>query len=346
MQIPPADPLPAEKNALIRIVKGVVLAQGNVFIKELLRERGVKIGTTKADFETNMLEAITSGVLQRQHVESWLNEVEGWGNQHVYLFSVPGSIWRDKVWKSPEKLKARVNDAGFGAQWDAQSSLEYPPSHTLTGAYSQDGVFRLVWHKGSDFWLRTKARDYKEEIDGDTFEFRAYRLRAERKVTRFELRPDDQMAAVFLQIAVEDDEHKAAFESVKRTVNRILPFDELVPFAIASTIKKLDARSLKKDDVAAQSTRLDSAGAYVEFGATSARDSYQDFTAVREVRLAVRAASFTGMNGTFTVQVSDSQGNQRQVRALLYGSERRIKLSSQMTSSEVWSLLQLIKENT
>jgi hypothetical protein len=347
MDISPNDPLPAQKDALVRTIKGVVLAQGNVFIKELLRERGIRIGTTKADFERNMIEAIQSGALQKQHVETWLAEVEGWGNQHVYLFRVPEKICADSLWNKPEAVKSKVAKAGLGAQWNAHSSLEYPPGHTLTGVHFQEGVLRLVWHKGSEFWLRTKAKDYREEIDGDTYEFRAYRLRAERKVTRFELRPRDAMAAIFLQIAVDEDEHKTALENVKKTVGRLWAFDEFSPFAIASTIKKLDARSLvKKDEVVAQSTRLDSSGAYVQFGTTSAQDSYQDFAAVRNVRLAVKSTSFTGMNGTFNISVTDTNGEERRVRALLYASQKRIRLSSQMTSTEVWNFLQLIKENT
>jgi len=85
---------------------------------------------------------------------------------------------------------------------------------------------------------------------------------------------------------------------------------------------------------------------YVRFGSTSAGNSYQDDTAVRNVRLAVQSASFTGMNGTFTVSVTDTSGEERRVRVHLFGDQRRIKLSSQMTSTEVWNLLQLIKEST
>jgi len=56
---------------------------------------------------------------------------------------------------------------------------------------------------------------------------------------------------------------------------------------------------------------------YVRFGSTSAGNSYQDDTAVRNVRLAVQSASFTGMNGTFTVSVTDTSGEERRVRVHL-----------------------------
>jgi hypothetical protein len=345
MKIPTAEPLPSEKDALVRLAKGIVLAQGNVFIKELLRSRGIRIGATKADFEANMLEAIEKGELRRHHIDMWLNDVEGWGNQHVYFLKAPKSVSDDPIWHDPQKLESKIKTAGLGAQWNAHTSLEYPSAHALTGVYFEDGILSLVWHKGLELWIRDKQKDYKQEIDADLYEFRAHRMRGDRSVTRFELRPFDKMAAIFVQIAVEEEEHKTALESVKTTVNRLWPFDEFEPFPIANAIKKLDMHSLKGNGISAYSTRLNSGDAYVEFGAGSVQSSYQDSGPVRNVRLAVRQASFAGMNGTFGVPTTGDDDRQRKVRIQLFGKQRRIKLAAQMTATQVWGVLGLIAEN-
>jgi hypothetical protein len=339
------DPLPSEKDALIRLVKGVVLAQGNMFIKELLRSRGIKIGTTKAEFETNMLGAIESGDLRRQHVDSWLAEVEGWGNQHIYLFRTSKSLRNDPIWHDPGKVESKVRSAGFAKQWNSQASLEYPPGHTLTGIYFENGTLRFVWHKGLEFWVRAKQKDYKEEIEADTYEFRAYRMRGDRLVTRFEIRPSDGLAAAFLQMAVEEDEHKVALENIKKVVGRLWSFDEFEPMAVAKAIKTLDAEALNNKGVSAHSTRLNSGDAYVEFGVRSAQSSYQDSTPVRDARRAVRLGSFTGMHGTFVVPTGDDSDAVRKVRVQLYGGQRRVKIASQMTAPHVWGVLGLIAES-
>ena len=51
------------KAQLTELARGVVLAQGNLFIKELLKAKGLPIGSTKADFTKNMLHAIDEGAL-------------------------------------------------------------------------------------------------------------------------------------------------------------------------------------------------------------------------------------------------------------------------------------------
>jgi hypothetical protein len=43
---------------LKRLVGGIVRAQGNRFIKELLRELDLRIGTNKPEFEANLISAI------------------------------------------------------------------------------------------------------------------------------------------------------------------------------------------------------------------------------------------------------------------------------------------------
>ena len=82
------DPREGEQQVLLRLVRGIVLAQGNIYIKSLLREKGLRIGDTKADFEQNLEQAVADGKITLVDVEEWLDRVEGWGDQHVYLFNL------------------------------------------------------------------------------------------------------------------------------------------------------------------------------------------------------------------------------------------------------------------
>lgn len=84
------------KSQLKKKVAQIVLAQGNIFIKDLLRSNNVPIGNTKADFSRNLNAAIDAGALTQAVIEAWLGEIEGWGNQHVYLFE-PFSIFKTKI---------------------------------------------------------------------------------------------------------------------------------------------------------------------------------------------------------------------------------------------------------
>ena len=81
-----------ERSKLTVLVDGIIQTQGNRFIKELLRNKEITIGKNKADFDKGLREAIKAGTLRLADVEDWLNRVEGWGDQHVYLFRIPSKL--------------------------------------------------------------------------------------------------------------------------------------------------------------------------------------------------------------------------------------------------------------
>lgn len=330
------------------LVGQIILAQGNAFIKELLRNTRVRIGATKTDFERNLMTAIDNGVLRREDIEAWLAEVEGWGNQHIYLFRVPSDIAKDLLWSDPAKVEKKVAAAGFANLWNASTSFEFPEQQKLTAIRFDGSNLRLTWHQGQSWLVRDKTKDYTEEIDGDQYEFHAYRRRAERAVMRFELALPLRLAAIFIQTPWGEVAHEAALSEVSKTASSIFAFDSLEEFKISLTIKHLDQLGL--DDQQGQygirpsMARLDSAGAYVEFG-SSGDKSYQDFTPVRDVRRALKAAYFTGNKSDFTFSSASKNTLSRKIRVTFYGRDGRVRLWMQMKAQEVWEVLRMIKTN-
>ena len=341
-------PTQREKDYLIKLARGIVLVQGNSFIKELLRRNGIKIGVTKADFEAALVEAIEEGKLQRQNFEEWLNEVEGWGDQHVYLYRIPKEISQDSMWSSSEKVQARVKAAGLGHLWNAETSLEFPAARKLTAVRFENMALRLSWHQGLSTWVRSKEKDFSKEIEGDLYEFQARRHQADRSVMRFELRLSEDLAAVFLQEEWNKELHAMALAEAKEAVAKILKFESLVPFNVGKAIKNLDQAALEADgpkkNIRPQSTRLSGSGAYVEFASTSGRSGYQEFEEVRHVRRAVSPTKFKGAHGTFLFTRKGLRGASRELKIQLYGSQRRIRLYAQMNATEVWEILGTFKK--
>ena len=81
----PPDPARRHFEALVRTR---VLGQGNFFIKSFLRDKELRIGATKADFERNLLAGFDEGRLHTADLLDWLHEVDGWGKQWMYPFEV------------------------------------------------------------------------------------------------------------------------------------------------------------------------------------------------------------------------------------------------------------------
>jgi hypothetical protein len=322
----------------------VVLAQGNVFIKELLREKG-RIGATKEDFGRNLDAAIDDGALRLADIQEWLQRVEGWGLQYIYLWQAPQTLAGQAKWRNATTVRRAARAAGLGEFWDAPIAQAFPEEMTLTRISYRDGRLLLEWHEAGSAWLREPNKDIPPRPEGDDiYRYDAYRQRRERSVMRFEFRPAQAMAAAFIPLPATTGAHGEALNQMFGSVDSLVPRSKLVAFNVGQAISRLDEAQLRAgSDFRTQTTRLSGQGAYVEFGSTVPGHGYREVDSIREVRLAVQPGSVAGNTATIMFSAPAEAGPARQVRVQFYGQDGRIWLRAQMTAEQIWVLLDQIR---
>jgi hypothetical protein len=349
----PGVPSTPEKiTDLKRLAASIIRAQGNRFIKELLRIKGIRIGANKDDFERNLTDAIETGRLGPADVDEWLKHVEGWGDHHVYLYNIPSAL---RAGLTEPKIRRRVQDAGLEDVWNGKTLSEFPEEPKLTSISFTDSVLRLVWQEASPGWTPVPEKNYVKEEGLDTFEYRAWRRIEQRAITRFEVHLDKGvenrgLAGLFIADPIRGDEHKAAKEEALRVVGLLMDLPALkreqVDISVVS--RNLDQRNVpdnvsRNPPVKAQKSRLKSGGAYVEFAASSPDKAYWEETAIRNVRRSVKSpqlSAFQGTDGVFIFQRGAGPTDlKRPLRVQLYGRDDRVRLWAQMEAGEVWTIL-------
>ncbi len=351
--INPPKTSPAQIAELKRLASGIIRAQGNRFIKELLREKKIPIGANKDDFERNLNEAIESGQFVLTDVEKWLDSVEGWGNQHVYLYRISPALQRELT---PENIRERVRQAKLDSVWNKATILSFPEDPQLTSISFDDSVLRLVWQEASTNWIAVHEKDYTKEEGLDTYEYHAFRKGELRIITRFEAHLDEKIAGLFIPIPIVKEEHALAIKTSMDVLEQLFDLQSLqsCQFDISTILKNLDQACATGDPqvgkaIKTHKSRLAAGGSYVEFAAEGIDNAYGDEQAIQNVRLSVRSPqlrSFHGAEGVFIFQpVGVSDSLVRPLRVQLYGQrEKRIRLWAQMSVGEVWSILtKLIK---
>lgn len=381
-------PTPEEVADLKRLAKGIMRAQGNRFIKELLRkkkaelpDREIRIGATKDAFERNVLAAIDDGDLQLGDFDSWTEDVEGWGNQHVYVYEIPAEI---RAQLTPELVRQKVAEAGLDDFWDGSTLLEFPEEPELTSISFDDDVLRIVWQESSPTWAPVKERNIpplaapgdsgvaatgsvpgagawvtdglrrriaKAANEGiDIWEYRAFRLIERRAITRFEARLEVGLAALFIAYPIQGDEHKNAVKEAKAVIGQLLDLPALEDnqFDISVLSRNIDQANVPtqgepQPKLKSQKSRLGAGDSYVEFAARSRDKAYWEEPAVLGVRASVRDEQAAQFEGTEGVFLFPSSAELSQdFRVQLYGNKDRIRLWAQMKVGEVWSILRAI----
>lgn len=314
------------------IVKPIILAQGNTFIKELLREHGIKIGSTKTDFEKNIFDAISVGQLTREMIETWLLRVEGWGDQHIYLLTPPAPL-------ALAALRTAIRSSAHTGLLDVGVSYEFPEALTMTSVRLDHEVLAVDWHLGRGAWERAKSKDYQQEIDGELYEFRAWRDRRDRSVVRFEWRFDQPYCCLFTQLPNDGDQHQLTLQQI---------FVDLTALGVIAAplnrvlLSKAVKASTQDDGVVAHSTRMSAPGGYVELASTVPDAGIGDVEAIRRVRQGVQDSDFGSAEGMLSFPRAKHDKLSRDVKATVYGSDGRFRVWVQCQRDDIYVLADLI----
>jgi len=321
---------PLSKLQLKELVRRVIVAQGNAFIKELLRGTTARIGASKEDFAANLDAAIDADELTQEKLEAWLAEVEGWGDQHLYLIEPPQI--------EPAALAAGIAGSVHAGVLNASASLDFPQALELKHIALTDAGLSLLWHQGKAGWNRFKAKDFSLDEGLEHYRFDAYRQRLDRSVVRFEWRYADAYCLVLIHRNPEID-HKAVFADVRLSLAAIgCPDAALQPIPLNQAVKVAASKGK-----GVHSTRFELDGGYVEMASTLADGGIDAVEPVRVVLQAVDTGQFDRAQGMLHF-AAEEHGTSRRIAVQVYGREGRLRIWAQCKREDVLRIVELLWE--
>lgn len=322
----------------------LVLLQGNRFIRELLRSRELRLGTNKEQFEAHLREAIADERLTPADIQEWLGDVEGWGNQHVFVFEVPDDSGGDL--RQRDAFVQRLTAAGLEGLLDAEIPFDPGEELALATVRHADTGISLLWVRGSAALIRRKDLDFDDEVGCDEIEYHAYERRWSRVAARFEWRFDSKLAAVLIARREERDyaqQRDLVLEVVDATIAERAEWPAL---DVSRVITQLDAAGLAAAEAGAEQavrvnhTLFQGAAASIRLAAASQAGSYQDDAAVREVRRTLDPDQFVGgLGDCYLTPSAEPEVERRELHLRLYGREGRVLLWGKMTAEQVWGMV-------
>ena len=323
-----------EKAKLKRIVGSLILAQGNVFIKELLRSKQkagaeVTIGNNKAEFEKNLTDAIDREIITGKDIEDWLALIEGWGRQHVYLYPAPTLQPRDD-------LVAKASASKFKNLLNPPQIVSFPEDLSLTAIVIDAEKLLLTWHRGSTWYSRAKQKDRVLEEGLDRYELRAYLEHRDRAVVRFEWRFDRAFCGLFLQLAYADPAHSVVFAEVWEVLIAIGATDtQKEPVQLVEAVRNLGAVAGSVE----RGSKWTVDGGYVDLYA-NADGGVAAVGPVARTRQGLDVNEFTLADGQIELPMRDPlPGEAKNVKLAVFGGEGRIRISSQCLKGQVYDLV-------
>lgn len=307
--------------------------------RTLLKSAGLAISGTKAELRTRLLGAVDEKISPVTLVQ-YLDESEGWGNQHVVLFDSTEAL--TKGWKTQAKALSKLKEAGLDDLLEVPRPIWLPEEPTLSQVSWTINRLRLVWVQKKTWQLRMTELDRpprEEWPPDDGIIYKAYQLQERRAINFFDWNLVTGEAALLMQ-QFPKDEYADLQQKLLDDMSPIISPEGLQTKTLGSVIKNLE----KSDEVSRRAVELATerqTEISIRSRATRA-DAYDDPTAKR-AREAIKG-KVAAKRGQF-YWLPKAKKLERSIGMRVYPKHHRFSIQGECTEAEVSYLLSRIRSH-
>src|SRR6266487_3774187 len=130
--------LDEEQGALLTFLLALRLDE----VRDFLGRHELARYGNRADLRERLEETLANGTIRIVNLVDFLDEVEPWGKQHVFLFVGGDGLVED--WEDADALRARLAEANTPNLLDGRLPLALPEELTLSSIRVEDGRFVTI----------------------------------------------------------------------------------------------------------------------------------------------------------------------------------------------------------
>jgi hypothetical protein len=157
-----------------------LLAYPSRLLREFLRTNGVSPSLTKPLLRERLLQKMQNGEIETADIITQLDELEGWGDQHVFLYR--STMEAAKVWGSEARRFSILKKNGLDHLLNRRNPCALPLRPVISTIRGATDRLRIQWVEQRVWDERLPQLD---QVDGE-ITLRAYHQRVRRGVTTFD----------------------------------------------------------------------------------------------------------------------------------------------------------------
>jgi hypothetical protein len=319
------------KEGEVELVLNYLLSHKMAFTQGFLRTRGLPFSGTKAKLRERLEGYLSDGRLDAPDLVRLLNEIEGWGNQHIYLYK--GADQLIEPWLKEGSVRERLADLGLADLFNRQRPLVLPEETTLSSIEWTPERVRFVWVEKRQW----EERASEEDIEEEGMVWRAYRINVSRSLIAFDWDLISGHAMLMIQRLPRGTKYHPIRDRFEKELEPIVGLSWFEQVRVSRAIQRIQASDeVRRRQLAYQTQR----GGKVTF--TSAGRS-RDTSTDPDLKRAGRALSGTaGLLGNFYwLSVQGKLG--RELHTKLYASDQRIGIFGEHQERDVRHVLSRIR---
>ena len=314
-----------------------VFSHRKTTVQDFLRERNQPINGTKGEIRERLEDHIDANEVSAEDLIALLDRVEGWGNQHIYMYDAPAGEM--KIWKSEAKAKERLKKIGHEELFNKRIPLVLPDEPTLSSVEWSAGRVRFIWIEKRKWTQRREDLDHDGSAIGvqHTISFKAYEDKVSRGITAFDWNLTTGAAALMIQRLPSGERYDEIRTNYESALEDAIHIGDFAPTKITKAIKRLEKSTEVRNRQVSHETQR---GGRVQFTSKSRKvDAFED-PDLKSSRDALGQTS--SVLGNFYWQ-EKLPHLAREIHTKLYAIDHRVGIFGECTEEEVQYVLSRIR---
>jgi hypothetical protein len=308
----------------------VLFSHKLAWVRGLLKDRSLPTSGNAADLRSRIEEYLTDGTLDNDDLVSLLDGIEGWGDQHGYLYTASNSLLAELA--DEAKFKDALRKNRVLGLFNKRSPLVLPEAPKLSAVeWSADRV-RLVWVEKRTYRERIEDEDLQ---DGD-LEFDAYKIKITRGVVCFQCDLVSGNAELLIQRLPSGNDYLTEKAKYEAMLGKFFDVKQLTPCTMGGAIKKIDKLKSVRKRTSELSTHR---GHRVKYTSRSRKENVYDDPDIRKSRDTL-GSLVAGRLGNYYWPFDG-----RDIHLKLYARDQRLGIFGECTQEEVTSVLAEIRRH-
>ncbi len=301
------------------------------WVQEFLRGKDLPVGGTKEELRKRVEDLLLAGTITEAELITLLEAVEGWGNQHAYLYRASDAL---VTFLSDEtKVKAKLRSLAQLDLFNGAVPLAVPAVPTLTTVQWSADRIRFVWVERRTWRQRMPDQDQKTV----TLELDAYRREIGRGMVSFSCDLASGHAELLIQRLQSGENYEAERGRFINLLAQFFDTNQLTPLKVSKAIKKFDDDRKIRKRGCKYATLM---GSDLSYSSRSAKEDVYKDPAIKKARAAL-GKNMAGRLGNFYAPTAGGD----EAHFKLYAKDQRVGIFGELTEKEVRDVLASVRKH-
>ncbi|MBL8792392.1 MAG: hypothetical protein JNM56_00660 [Planctomycetia bacterium] len=302
-----------------------------VVIQEFLKTRKHAYSGTREKLRQRVEGYLDDGSVRADELVELLNRVEGWGNQHIFLYKAPAALI-DR-WNTEAKVRASLRTQGQEMLFNRPRPLVLPKAPQLCSVEWTPTRARLVWVE-KRVW---RERAPEEDFGRDDLEFTASRVRRSRGLIAFDWDLVSGDAALLIERLPTGNDYGAERRRFELELEPLVKISKFEGVYVSSAIPGIEKSGEVRHRQLEHATER---GARISFVSRAKNVCALADPALRKARDALGDA-LAGRHGNYYWPMPGEEP--REVHVKLYAKDQRLALFGECSEGEVRHVLRCVR---